>query len=393
MLTREIFRWFKMKIMTITGTTPDTSRIDETSFTVPDTAEATSTLRLRQKVKRDKLTSLYRHLNMMGNPDLIDLDRFRLRTDLKKGAAIFEFYNNDRWVPLTKQTGEFFAPKTLRDRFGTPPLLERSLKGASKLKSKLPTDLQMESIPLKELSSLVEEIHVKTRKSSQNNNLDMREFLGIDKALQSIQGELLNNTSKLTEIDRRVKKDAKKLEEVENDPTYTNEQRQLYRDRLDGSNTEKQVRLEILSQNRKDLQTQVARIKQTIEKVLDKDTSLAGRICTLFREQGITIFSIPTALSMTITGVFGGGGGRGAGGSLPEDEGTLKKWLDRLANGLKRLAGKTVEALPAIVGSAVGAILSFFGKAVGFVAKHTWALIVFIARLVGWWLMQKVKKS
>ena len=393
MLTREIFRWFKMKIMTITGTTPDTSRIDETSFTVPDTAEATSTLRLRQKVKRDKLTSLYRHLNMMGNPDLIDLDRFRLRTDLKKGAATFEFYNNDRWVPLTKQTGEFFAPKTLRDRFGTPPLLERSLKGASKLKSKLPTDLQMESIPLKELSSLVEEIHLKTRKSSQNNNLDMREFLGIDKALQSIQGELLNNTSKLTEIDRRVKKDAKKLEEVENDPTYTNEQRQLYRDRLDGSNTEKQVRLEILSQNRKDLQTQVARIKQTIEKVLDKDTSLAGRICTLFREQGITIFSILTALSMTITGVFGGGGGRGAGGSLPEDEGTLKKWLDRLANGLKRLAGKTVEALPAIVGSAVGAILSFFGKAVGFVAKHTWALIVFIARLVGWWLMQKVKKS
>ena len=28
----------------------------------------------------------------------------------------------------------------------------------------------------------------------------MREFLGIDKALQTIQGELLNNTSKLTEL-------------------------------------------------------------------------------------------------------------------------------------------------------------------------------------------------
>ena len=37
--------------------TPDTSRVDETSFTVPDTTEATSTLRLRQKVKRDKLTA------------------------------------------------------------------------------------------------------------------------------------------------------------------------------------------------------------------------------------------------------------------------------------------------------------------------------------------------
>ena len=123
----------------------------------------------------------------------------------------------------------------------------------------------------------------------------MRELLRTDKALQSIQGELINNTSKLTEINKRIKRDIKKLEEVENDPTYTDEKRQLYRDRLDDLNTEKQARLEILSQNRKDLQTKVARIKQTVEKVLDQNTSLAERICTLFREQGITIFSILTA--------------------------------------------------------------------------------------------------
>ena len=86
----------------------------------------------------------------------------------------------------------------------------------------------MESIPLKELSSLAEDIHVKTWEASQNTSLDMREFLGIDKALQSIQGELLNNTSKLTEINKRIKRDTKKLEEVENDPAYTDEQRQLY---------------------------------------------------------------------------------------------------------------------------------------------------------------------
>ena len=144
-------------------------------------------------------------------------------------------------------------------------------------------------------------------------------------------------------------------------------------------NTEKQARLEILSQNRKDLQTQVARIKQTIEKVLDKNTSLAERICTLFCEQGITIFSILTVFSMTIStialaiaGVFGGRGG-GTGGSAPKDKEILKKWLDRLADALKRLAGKAIEALPAIVGNVVSAILSFLGKAVGFAAKQTWA--------------------
>ena len=234
-------------------------------------------------------------------------------------------------VPLTKQTGEFLAARTLRDRFGgvnamknflgidkTPPALERFFKAATKLKGELSTDLQIESIPLEGLSSLVEDIHVKTREASQNTKLDMQEFLGIDKALQSIQGELVNNTSKLTEINKRIEKDTKKLEEVKNYPTYTDEQRQLYRDRLDDLNTEKQARLEILSQNWKDLQTQVRRIKQTLEKVLDKDASLAETIRTLFREQGVTIFSILTAFSMTIativpaiTGVFGGTAGTG----------------------------------------------------------------------------------
>ena len=124
----------------------------------------------------------------------------------------------------------------------------------------------------------------------------MREFLGIHKVLQSIQGELLNNTSKLAEINKLIKRDTKKLEEVENDPTYSDEQRQLYRNRLEGLNTEKQTRLEILLQNLKGLQTQVARIKLTLEEVLNQNASLAERIRTLFHEQGKTIFPIRTAL-------------------------------------------------------------------------------------------------
>ena len=147
------------------------------------------------------------------------------------------------WQSLTnKRTGGFLTAKTLRETFGglnimkkvlildeTPSALERSVKPAIKLKSELSTDLQMESIPLKQLWSLAEDIHVKTRKASQQTSPDMGESLGIDKALQSIQGELLNNTSKVTEIDKRIKRDTKKLEEVENDLGYTNEQRQLYR--------------------------------------------------------------------------------------------------------------------------------------------------------------------
>ena len=91
----------------------------------------------------------------------------------------------------------------------TPSALERSFKAATKLSRELSTDIEMESMLLERLLSLVEDIHVKTREVSQNTDLDMREFLGIDKALQSIQGELSNNTSKLTEINKRIKRDTK----------------------------------------------------------------------------------------------------------------------------------------------------------------------------------------
>ena len=159
---------------------------------------------------------------------------------------------------------------------------------------------------------------------------------------------------------------------------------------------ERQARLEFLSQNRKDLQTQVARIKQTIGKLLDSDTSLGERIRTLFREQGITIFSVLTAVSMLISKIVLAVTGEGsAPGSPPKDEGEFRKWLkkqlNRLANALKHLAGKAVAALPGIIGSVFGAIFSFLGKTVAFLAQHTWALIVFAVGPIGAWLIWRVQ--
>ena len=191
---------------------------------------------------------------MTGDPGLADLYQFIIKRDSKRGNIELLFLDgNKHWQSFTnEQTGEFLASKTSREKFGglnimksvlsldkTSSALERLIDAATKIKGKLPTDLEMESIALKELSSLAEEIHVKKREAWQNTDLDMREFLEIDKALQSIQSELLNNTSKLTEIDKRIQRDTKMLQEVENDPTYSDEQRQLYKDRLDDRKTGK----------------------------------------------------------------------------------------------------------------------------------------------------------
>ena len=72
---------------------PNASRIDETSFTVPDTTESTSILRLRQKVKRDKIIALYRRLNVAGNPGLIKLDRFVISKKIQKQLALTCFFS------------------------------------------------------------------------------------------------------------------------------------------------------------------------------------------------------------------------------------------------------------------------------------------------------------
>ena len=157
---------------------PNTSRIDETSLIEPDTTEATLILRLRQEVKQDKINALYRHLNVTVDAGLLDLDRFMIKKKLKTGNTDLLFLDgNNHWQSLTnKRISKFLAPKTLREKFGglnimksvlsldeTPPKLQRSFKAATKLKAGLPTDLEMESIPLKELSSLVEDIDVQTR--------------------------------------------------------------------------------------------------------------------------------------------------------------------------------------------------------------------------------------
>ena len=78
------------------------------------------------------------------------------------------------------------APNSLRDRFGgvnamknflgiveTPAALERSFKAAAKRRGELPADIEMESIPLMELSSLAEDNQAKTREASKNADLVM----------------------------------------------------------------------------------------------------------------------------------------------------------------------------------------------------------------------------
>ena len=135
--------------------------------------------------------------------------------------------------------------------------------------------------------------------------------------------------------------------------------------RIDALNDELATRQESIDLLKGRLKNQITSFKETIAKVLDKDTSLAEKIWTLFREQGITIASILTAIRMAI-GVLveallpgGGGAGTASGGGEPppKDEKGLKEWIRNkrkvLASLLGKLRMKAAEALPGIIGGII----------------------------------------
>ena len=129
--------------------------------------------------------------------------------------------------------------------------------------------------------------------------------------------------------------------------------------------------------------------RETIAKVLDKDTSLAEKIRTLFREQGITIASILTAIGVLIEALLPDGGDTVAasgGEPPPKDESGLKEWirskLKALASLLGKLGMKADEALPGIIGAIISSILNRAADVVGWLSQHLWALVVGIGGLI-----------
>ena len=152
--------------------------------------------------------------------------------------------------------------------------------------------------------------------------------------------------------------------------------------RIDALNDELATRQESINLQKGRLKNQITSFKETIAKVLDKDTSLGEKIRTLFREQGIAIASILTAIGMAIgvlvEALLPGSGGAalasGGGEPPPKDEKGLKGWirnkLKALASLLGRLGIKAAEALPGIIGGIISWIVNRVKDVVGWVSQN-----------------------
>ena len=216
----------------------------------------------------------------------------------------------------------------------------------------------------------------------------LRELLGLDKQLRSIRGSLKVEVAKKVELEEHITKEHQKLEEFREYPgVYDDAMREDIIKPIDALNDELSTRQESINLLKGRLKNHITSFKETIAKALDKDTSLGEKIRTQFREQGITIASILTAIGKAI-GVLveallpGGGAATASGGGEPppKDEKGLKGWirnkLKALALLLGKLGMKAAEALPGIIGGIISRILNRAKDVVGWVLQNLWALVV-----------------
>ena len=149
---------------------------------------------------------------------------------------------------------------------------------------------------------------------------------------------------------------------------------------------------------------QIYQIRESIMKFLDKETGTLGeRIRTLFKEQGITIVSILTALGMTlgvlIESLLGGPSTftpTSQSTTTSDKKGGAREWikneLKALSSLLGKLATKLGAALPGIIGSIVAWLLNRAKEVVGWLSQNLWALITGVGVLIYTYFMTKTRR-
>ena len=257
---------------------------------------------------------------------------------------------------------------------------------------------------IEDLNHVVREIDVENVLGS---GYTWREVISQIEASSTTFGHIKTLATKMATINDHIKERQDKLEYIQNSTEYNEGEKQRrmkeIKDRIKDYKKIWDGYQKSINDFKYALKDQVTLIRSTISKVLNSDMTLGEKIRTLFREQGITIFSILTAFGMAI-GVLveallpsGGVGSTTTPSNTTEGDGNdktnAKEWiknkLQALASLLGKLAAKAGAALPGIIGSIISWILTRAKEAVGWLSQNLCALIVGIGGLIYTYLVTR----
>ena len=230
---------------------------------------------------KDYVKDLYKRLseNIGETPELFHYDYFKL-----EGGELY--YIGSR-KPLTTK-GKLKSVEMLADILGknrlrrlgfnipVGELMARQAVMLNKAAEELSSESDITKLDDIELQEIAEKALgiISQIKDVQADTDDLfkhplRGLLGLDKQLKSIRGSLKVEVAKKVELDGHIEMEKIKLGEIQDDPRYTKKQHEELRKRLDKLNDD-------LLKGR--LKNQITSFKETIAKVLDKDTSLGEKI-------------------------------------------------------------------------------------------------------------------
>ena len=241
--------------------------------------------------------------------------------------------------------------------------------------------------------------------STQTGGLTLRELEGLDKELRTISGSLRSAIAKSIAKQVDIDRENRKLEEMANDETYSGEQREEVLARLQRFQDEQKAINDQIRILKGRYSNQIYQIRESVMKFLDKETGTLGeRIRTLFKEQGITIVSILTALGMTlgvlIEALLGGPSTTSTPTSqsttTSDKKGGAREWIKNKLKALSQLSGKLADkalaSLPGITGSIISWILNRAKEVVRWLSQNLWALITGIGVLIYTYFMTKTNR-
>ena len=247
-------------------------------------------------------------------------------------------------------------------------------------KNEIATDNSMKLIE----TSLTE---IGVEASTQTGGLTLREIEGLDRELRTISSSLRSAIAKSMAKQVDIDKENMKLEEMTNDETYSDEQKEEVRARLQRFQVEQKAINDQIRILKGRYSNQIYQVRESIMKFLDKETGTLGeRIRTLVKEQDITIMSILTAVGMAISvlveALLGGPStstSTSQSTTTSDKKGGAREWIKNkfkaLSQLLGKLADKALASLPEIIGSIISWILNRAKEVIGrlsqkFVGTH-----------------------
>ena len=252
---------------------------------------------------------------------------------------------------------------------------------------------------------LIETSLTEIGEDASTGGLTLRELEGLDKELRMISGSLRSAIAKSIAKQVDIDRENRKLEEMANDETYSDEQREEVRTRLQRFQDEQKAISDQIRILKGRYSNQIYQIRESIMKFLDKETGTLGeRIRTLFKEQDITIVSILTALGMALGVLIEALLGSPSTTSTPTSQSTttsdkkggarewIKNKLKALSQLLGKLADKALASLPGIIGSIISWILNRAKEVVGWLSQNLLALITGVGVLIYTYFMTKTRR-